>query len=139
MLSSESEIELLRRIEKLERRNRVLIVGGVAILLAVCLAANQRKVGDFDVVRARSFELLDSKGNQRGLLGFVEAIPVLRLGESPDRPGVSIEAQDTQSVLTLTTPGPATSQASVMLVAADPKSLVQADVLRGQLEPRGRK
>jgi hypothetical protein len=139
MLTSENENELLRRIEKLERRNRVVLTGGVAILLLVCLAAAQRKVGDYDVVRARSFELLDSKGNQRGLLGFIDTIPVLRLGESPDRPRVSIESQDTQTVMTLTSPGPGTSHSSVVLVAADPKSIVQADILRGQVESQGQK
>ncbi len=80
---------------------------------------------------------LDSKGNQRGLLGFIDTTPVLRLGESPDRPRVSIESQYTQTVLTLTTPG--TGRASVMLVAADPKSIVQADVLRGHVESQEQK
>jgi hypothetical protein len=40
---SENENELLRRIEKLERRNRVFLTGGVAILLVVCLAAAQKR------------------------------------------------------------------------------------------------
>jgi hypothetical protein len=46
-------------------------------------------------------------------------------------------AQHTQSALTLTSPG--NTQASVMLVAADPKSIVQADVLRGHLESQKEK
>jgi hypothetical protein len=93
-------------------------------------------VGDYDVVLARSFELLDSNGNHRGLLGFIGTTPVIRLEENGTA-RVSIEAQHTQSVLTLSSPG--NSQASVMLVAADPKSTVQADILRGQVEVKEQK
>jgi hypothetical protein len=133
---SNGENELLRRIEKLEQRNRVFVTGGVAILLLVCLAAAQKNVGDHDVVRARSFEPLDNNGKHRGLLGFIGTTPVNRLKENGTA-HVSIEAQHTQSVLTLTSP--ANSQASVMLVAADPRSIVQADVLRGHVESQNEK
>jgi hypothetical protein len=133
---SNNENELLRRIEELERRNRVFITGGVAILLLVCVAAAQKRVGDYDVVRARSFELLDSNGNHRGLLGFLGTTPVIRL-EEDGAARLSIEAQDTQTSLTLTSPG--AHQSSVMLVAAHPKPIVQADVLRGHVESQEQK
>ena len=113
---SASDIELLQRVERLERQNRVLKAGGiVGLLLVAFLAAAPPKDVAYDVVRATRFEVVDDQGTQRGFLGMQGPTPMLRLGKAPSRVQVSIEAQDTQTDLSLTAPD--TSSSSVDLNA----------------------
>lgn len=74
------------RLEKLERRLRVTLVGWVLSLVVLVLlgATAQRAISQPTVLRARSLEIVDQTGQARIVLS-VDRIP----GRSDVRPGVS--------------------------------------------------
>jgi len=91
------------RIERLERNNRRLLAGLVAvILLGIGVAAIPNPGGDVvDEVRARKFTLVDVNGKERAMLDMTEDGPVLRLYDEIAKVCAELNAAKTGPTLRL--------------------------------------
>jgi hypothetical protein len=70
---------LLARVQKMERENRVLKLGGLVVLLAVAAVIAMGQAATKRTIVADEFILKDSAGNKRATLGLDRGEPALTL------------------------------------------------------------
>jgi hypothetical protein len=118
--------ELIHRIERLERQNRVMKVIVIAGLCVLGLAAATRNRNeDYDVVRARRFTILDDNGKERGYFGMTGTTATIRFGKSPVDGQIRLDAEENRTIQLMT--HPKDQDHRVLFVVNSERSAVQAD------------
>jgi hypothetical protein len=118
--------ELIHRIERLERQNRLLKVIMTAGLCIVGLAAaSQSRNGDYDVLRAKRITILDDNGKERGYFGMTGSTATIRFGKSPIDAQIRLDAEENRTIQLMT--HPKEQDHRLLFVVNSERSAVQAD------------